>query len=162
MARGKPNLLSRKPTDRKRTETKAESEKAFRSGNLPKAPPAELKNMPAAQRAWRRLMRAHEKLPSELFNGLDFGFLLAYCQSVQARQRAQELEEKIRRRFARGRSELEDLIRVRVELRQATRLVVDMEKQLYCTPKSRGGVSPEPRELSPEELIERELRDLDY
>jgi hypothetical protein len=160
MARGKPNLLSRKPTDRKRAEAKAKAEDAFRSGNLPKEPPVELRDMPAAQRAWRKLMKAHDQLPGQLFNGLDRGFLIGYCLAIQARQRALELEGEIRKRFEEGKEDLEDLIKVRAELRMSIRLCTDMEKQLYASPKSRGGVNPEPRELTPEELIERELQDL--
>jgi hypothetical protein len=48
-----------------------------------------------------------------------------------------------------------------VELRQTIRLVSDLEKQVYATPKSRGGVSPAPREATPEEVIAAEMRDLD-
>jgi hypothetical protein len=159
--RGKPSILSKKTHDRKRAEAKAEAEAAFRSGGLPKSPPIELKGMPAGRRAWVKLLRAHEQLPGELYNALDRECLIGFCQSVQARQRALELEEEIRKRFEDGRGELEDLLRVRAELRMATRLVVDMQKQLFATPKSRGGVNPESRELTPEEVVERELGDLD-
>jgi hypothetical protein len=193
MTRGKPNLLSRKPTDRKRAEAKAEAEEAFRSGSLPKAPPAELKGMPAAQRAWRKLMKAHAQLPGALFNGLDRGFLIGYCLAVAARQRALDLEVEIWKALHNGHAsdqmdipktqdggainddgnqivdggilsgniELQDLLKVRAELRMSIRLVSDMEKQLYASPKSRGGISPETRELTPEEVIEREIGDLD-
>lgn len=161
MTRGKPLILSRKPGSAAREEKKRAAEEAFRSAGLPKAPPAELKGMPAAQRAWRKLMKAHAQLPGQLFNGLDRGFLIGYCLGVQARQRALDLEKDCQKRFDEGSFALEDLIKVRAELRMATRLVIDMEKQIYATPKSRGGISPEPREESPEEVIDRELGDLD-
>jgi hypothetical protein len=162
MARGKPLILSKKPGSKVREERKRKAEEAFQSGTLPQGPPVELRGMPAAQKAWRKLKKAHDQLPGQLFNGLDRGFLIGYCLAVQARQRALDLEGEARKRFEERSFALEDLIKVRTELRMATRLVADLEKQLYATPKSRGGISPEPRELTAEELVKRELQDLDY
>ena len=162
MTRGKPLILSRKPGSTIREERKRESEEAFHANDLPKTPPPELHGMPAAKKAWRRLMKANGQLPANLFNSLDKGFLINYCQAVEAKQRALDLEEEARQRYEEGQLDLEELIKVRVELRMATRLVADLEKQIYATPKSRAGVSPGARELTPEELIDRELRELDF
>jgi hypothetical protein len=107
-------------------------------------------------------MKAHELLPGELFNGLDRVFLVDYCMAVQSRHNAVDLESKVKKLFEEGEAELEDLIRARAELRMATRLVVDFSKQAYLTPKSRGGVTPDDRELTPEEIVERELEELDF
>ncbi len=57
--------------------------------------------------------------------------------------------------------DLKALLAARVELRQSIRLVADMEKQIYATPKSRAGMNPAERELTPEELIGRELAEVD-
>jgi hypothetical protein len=138
-----------------------DAESAFRSGALPKNPPAALAGMPAARAAWRSLLRAHATLPGELFNGLDRDFLIGYCLAVQARQRAMDLEKSVLEQYETGRAKLIELLKARVELRQTLRLVADLEKQIYATPKSRGGVSPEPREETPEQVIERELDELD-
>lgn len=162
MTRGKPLILSRKPGSTIREEKKRESEEAFHANDLPKTPPQELHGMPAAKKAWRRLMKANSELPDDLFNTLDKGFLINYCQAVEAKQRALDLEEEARQSYQEGQINLEDLIKTRVELRMATRLIADLEKQLYATPKSRAGVNPRTRELSTEELISRELSDLDF
>jgi len=162
MTRGKPLILSRKPGSEVREERKRKAEGAFQAGSLPKGPPAELKGMLTARRAWRKLKKAHDQLPGQLFNGLDRGFLVGYCLAVEARQRALDLEGEVRKRFEEGKFDLENLIKVRAELRMAIRLCSDLEKQLYASPKSRGGVDPGARELTPEEVIERELQDLDY
>jgi hypothetical protein len=105
-------------------------------------------------------MRAHDALPGELFNQLDRGFLVGYCLAVEGRSRALELERKIAQAYDAGQAVLQDLLRVRVELRQSTRLVADLEKQIYGTPKSRAGVSPPGREATAEEVIERELAEI--
>jgi hypothetical protein len=159
MSRGKPNIISRKPTDRKRTEAKAEAEAAFRSGDPPSTPPVELRGMPHAQRAWRKLMKAHSQLPGQLYNRLDQDFIILFCQSVQSRQRAVVMEIAAHKMFVEGHFELDDLLKVRTELRMSTRLCADLLKQLFCTPRSRGGVSPV-REESAAEVVERELLDL--
>ena len=159
MARGKPNILSRKPTDRKRTEAKAEAEEAFRAGDLPNSPPVELRGMPAAQRAWRQLLRAHSQLPGQLFNRLDMDFIIIYCQAVQSRQRAVVMEIAAHKMFLEGHMDLDSLLKIRTELRMSSRLVTDLLKQLFCTPRSRGGVSPV-REETPEQVVEREIADL--
>jgi len=159
--RGKPSILSREDRNKKRAARKKDAESAFRTGALPRTPPAVLAGMKAAQAAWRSLMRAHAELPGELFNGLDRDFLIGYCLAVQARQRALDLEKTIAGKYQAGEAAgLSALLAVRVELRQAIRLTSDLEKQLYCTPRSRGGISPAPREATPEEIVERELRDL--
>jgi len=163
MTRGKPQILSRDPGDETRRQRKKAAESVFRAGQLPHNPPAELKGMSAAMRAWRALMRAHDQLPAELFNGLDRGFLVGYCLAVEARQRAIDLQKVLTDRYNKDHmpADLKDLMAARVELRQSIRLVSDLEKQLYATPKSRGGVSPPPRERTPEEVIADELADLD-
>jgi hypothetical protein len=158
--RGKPLFLSRKPGSEPRAERKRRAESAFAGGSLPNAPPAELAGMPAAKHAWRKLMRAHAALPGELFNGLDRGFLIGYCLAVQGRENALELSNQLTEKYSKGEADIKELIQVRTELRQSIRLVSDLEKQLYATPKSRGGVAPAPREATPEEIIANELREL--
>lgn len=158
--RGKPTLFSRPAGSRARAEEKKERETAFRSGRLPKNPPAELCDCPAGKSAWRALMRAHAQLPGEIFNQLDRGFLIGYCLAVEGRSRAMDLERSLFIKYRAGEAELAGLLKVRVELRQAVRLVSDLEKQIYGTPKSRAGVSPAAREPSPEEVIEAELREI--
>jgi hypothetical protein len=162
MTRGKPLILSRKPGSTIREDRKREAEDAFRANDLPNSPPPELYGMHVAQKTWRQLMKANSELPDNIFNGLDKGFLINYCQAVEAKQRALDLEDECRQRFERGELELENLLKTRIELRMATRLVADLEKQLYATPKSRAGVNPRARELTTEELISRELSDLDF
>ncbi|MDR3577234.1 MAG: hypothetical protein P4L50_25515 [Anaerolineaceae bacterium] len=154
--------MSRDPGAKTRLDRKKAGESAFEAGQLPNNPPAELKGMPAARAAWRALMRAHSQLPGDLFNGLDRGFLVGYCMAVQARQRAIELQEILAANYKlRGLpADLQDLLKSRMELRQSIRLVSDLEKQLYATPKSRGGVSPAARELTPDEIIAREVAEL--
>jgi hypothetical protein len=159
--RGKPSILSREDRNKKRTQRKSDAESSFRTGALPRNPPAALAGMKAAQSAWRALMRAHAELPGELFNALDRDFVLGYCLAVQARQKALDLEKAVAQKWEAGEVELGALLAVRVELRQSLRLVADLEKQIYASPKSRGGVSPAPREETPEEVVERELNDLD-
>jgi hypothetical protein len=161
MTRGKPSILSRETHDRSRAEGKLEAEEAFRAAGLPKSPPIELRGMKTAQRAWRRLMKANSQLPADLFNALDKGFLINYCQAVEAKQKAMELENECYLNYQEGRLDLESMIKSRVELRMATRLVADLQKQIYGSPKSRGGVNPESKELTAEELIARELEELD-
>ena len=56
---------------------------------------------------------------------------------------------------------LQDLLKTRVELRMATRLVADLEKQLFATPKARGGIAPPAKQPTPEEVIAHELEALD-
>jgi len=159
--RGKPLILSRDPGSKTREKKKKRAESAFAAGQLPHNPPAELKDMPAARAAWRSLMRAHGRLPGELFNGLDRGFLVGYCLAVQARAKAQELADQMTAKYTKGEAAMDVLLKARVELRMTIRLVSDLEKQLYCTPKSRGGVAPAAREKTPEELIADELAELD-
>lgn len=154
-------LFSRDPGSKERAERKRRAESAFKSGELPKNPPAELKDAPTGRAAWRALMRAHDQLPGELFTGLDRGFLVGYCLAVQARQRAIDLERKVSELFEKGNTALQNLLKVRVELRMATRLVSDLEKQLYGTPKSRAGVTPETKQPTAQEVVARELADLD-
>jgi phage terminase small subunit len=161
MTRGKPTILSRKTHDRTRAERKEQSEGVFQSGGLPMSPPVELRGMKAAQRAWRRLMKANSQLPADLFNALDRGFMINYCQAVESQAKALELEGECHQSYIEGQFELEDLLKARVELRMATRLVADLSRQLYCSPKSRAGVNPETRTLTPEELISQELEELD-
>jgi hypothetical protein len=160
MARGKPLILSRKPGSEVRARKKSEAESSFRTSALPSNPPAALAGMKAARAAWRSLMKAHGQLPGELFNALDRDFVIGYCLAVQARQRALDLEKKVALEYVAGAAGLSVLLAVRVELRQTIRLVADLEKQIYASPKSRGGVSPEPREATPEEIVKRELEDL--
>lgn len=159
--RGKPLILSRPLGTSARRAAKAEAEAGFQSGALPRNPPVELAGMAAGRAAWRGLMKAHDALPSPLYNLLDRGALLIYCQAVQACQDARGLAKTIAARFEKGEAELKDLIAARTELRQSARLVSDLSKQLYLTPRSRGGIAPPPRELSPEEVIAAELRDMD-
>lgn len=161
MARGKPLLFSRKPGSAPREKRKRAAESAFAAGALPKNPPGELAGMKAARRAWREVMQAHEQLPGELFNALDRGFLIGYCLARQGRQDSLELAAQLAKDYKEGKTGMTALLAARVELRQATRLVADLEKQLYGTPKSRAGVSPAPRELSDDELIDRELSEVD-
>lgn len=157
MARGKPLILSRKPGSTVRAERKRKSESAFQAGSLPTSPPAELRDAPAGRAAWRSLIRAHSQLPGELYNGLDRGILVSYCLAVQARSEAAALERDLTGRYQAGAVELRDLLAARVELRMSTRLLIDMQKQLYLSPKSRGGVTPPEREASAEEIIDREM-----
>ena len=157
MTRGKPLILSRKPGSSVREENKREAEAAFRTPALPKTPPLELHGMPAAKKAWRKLAKAHAQLPGQLFNSLDLGYLIGYCLAVQARQKAIELEEETNHRYLAGELNLSDLIKVRSELRMAVRLCGDMEKQIYGTPKSRGGISPESKDDDP---MEAEMRSM--
>jgi hypothetical protein len=161
MARGKPLILSRSPGSEARARKKSAAESSFRTSALPSNPPAALAGMKAAQSAWRALMRAHADLPGELFSALDRDFMIGYCLAVQARQRALDLEKAVEEKYQAHEAELSALLAVRVELRQTLRLVADLEKQVYATPKSRGGVSPAPREATPEEVVQRELDDLD-
>ncbi len=161
MARGKPLLFSRKPGSAVRSQRKKAAESAFHAGGLPLNPPPELKGLPYARRAWRELMRAHDQLPGELFNQLDRGFLVGYCLARQARADALQLATNLGKEYTKSGIGFDNLLKARVELRQTTRLVADLEKQIYATPKSRAGVSPESRELTPEELIERELKEVD-
>ena len=121
----------------------------MQGSQLPRNPPRELIGMAVARAAWRSLMREHRKLPGELLSGLDRAFLIGYCLAVEARARALDLEHKATLLCATGQVDLKSLLSVRAELRQATRLVSDLEKQIYGTPKSRAGVTPEPRK--PEE-----------
>jgi phage terminase small subunit len=160
MARGKPSILSREDRNKKRAARKEKAESAFRTGALPKSPPAALDGMKAARAAWRALMRAHANLPGELFNGLDRDFLINYCLAVEARARALELEATITKKFITGELVIDVLIKARVELRQTIRLVADLEKQVYATPKSRGGVAPAAKELTPEQIVQREMDEL--
>lgn len=160
--RGKPTLFSKDQGDsRAKTRRKKAAEAAFKDEGLPKEPPYELRGMPAAQAAWRRLIAAHEQLPAELFTGLDRGFLIGYCLAVQGRKTSLVLEKDIAAKYAKGTVELKDLVMVRVELRQSTRLVSDLEKQMFATPKARGGVTPPAKEESPEEVVARELAEFD-
>jgi hypothetical protein len=159
MARGKPSIFSREQRSAKRAARKRSAEAALRAGTLPRNPPAELKGLPAARRAWSALLRAHDQLPGELFNGLDRDFLVGYCLAIQARANALDLERMAKGMFVRGEITAKDLLKVRAELRMATRLAADLEKQIYATPKSRGGVTPPARQLSPAEVVERELAD---
>ncbi len=160
MARGKPLILSRKPGSKTREESKRGRESAFEAGALPKSPPADLAGLPAARAAWRAIMRAHAQLPGELFNALDRDYLVGYCLAVQNRRNALALAADLAAKYARGEVALECLLKVRAELRQSIRLVSDLEKQLYANPKSRGGVSPEKREKTAQELIDQELAEL--
>lgn len=164
MTRGKPLLLSRKPGSRPRADRKRAAESAFKAGALPQNPPAELSGLAAARRAWREIMRAHGQLPGELFNQLDRGFLIGYCLARQGRQDALELVNQLQKDYVNGNNDsdnLKALLAARVELRQSIRLVADLEKQIYATPKARAGVNPGGRELTPEELISRELAEVD-
>jgi hypothetical protein len=161
MTRGKPLILSRKPGSAAREQRKRAAESSFSSGALPKNPPGELAGMKQARRAWREVMQAHDQLPGELFNALDRGFLIGYCLARQARQDSLELAAQLTKDYKAGIADLKGLIAVRVELRQATRLVADLEKQLYGTPKARAGVSPSPRELTDDELVDQELSEVD-
>jgi hypothetical protein len=117
MARGKPEILSREPGSEPRRQRKNSAESAFKAGQLPHTPPAELKSMPAARAAWRGLMRAHDQLPGELFNGLDRGFLIGYCLAVEARQRAIDLQNALTDKYKAGHmpADLKDLLAARVE-----------------------------------------------
>lgn len=151
--RGKPLIFSRESTgNRGRVKKKREAEELSASNGLPKNPPSELKGMREARRAWRTLMRAENRLPGKVFNDLDLGFLIGYCLAVQARQRALELEAAASNKFRNGEIDLAALIKVRVELRQSIRLVSDLEKQLYGTPRARGGVTTPAKEIDPMEL----------
>lgn len=161
MTRGKPLILSRKPGSAPREQRKRAAESSFAAGALPIHPPGELAGMRAARRAWREVMQAHDQLPGELFNALDRGFLIGYCLARQGRQDSLELAAALKKKYDAGNAGLKDLIAARVEFRQATRLVADLEKQLYGTPKARAGVSPAPREKSDEELIDQEMSEVD-
>lgn len=161
MTRGKPLLLSRKPGSRVREDRKRAEESAFNAGKLPQNPPPELSGLTDARRAWRELMVEHDQLPGELFNGLDRGFLVGYCMARQARQDALRLAKTLAKEYKKSGIGLDNLFKARVELRQSTRLVADLEKQIYATPKSRAGVNPAARELTPAELIEREVSEVD-
>lgn len=144
-----------------RERRKREAESAFDTGEgLLISPPHELTGARAARAAWRSLMRAHAQLPGELFSSLDRGFLIGYCLAVQARKNALDLERSLTADYKSKLIVLKELLAARVELRQATRLVADLEKQLYATPKARGGVTPGAKQLSPEELIDRELNEI--
>ncbi len=136
------------------------AEALMKGTQLPLNPPGALKGMKAARAAWRGLMREHAKLPGQLLSGLDKAFVINYCLAVEARARAMELEDAVNQRYSEGEVELKELLSVRAELRQATRLVSDLEKQLYATPKSRAGVTPESRKekevkkpLQPEAIL---------
>jgi hypothetical protein len=156
MARGKPNLISREPTDRRLTERKAESESLFQSKiPLPKHPPVELREMPAACRAWRSMMRIHAGLPADLLSGLDRDFLISYCQAVQSKKDALDLAAAVKEKYDKGQADLEDVLKSRVEARMANRLVLDYSRQMYASPKSRGGISPV--EKSPSDPFDNEL-----
>jgi hypothetical protein len=161
MTRGKPLILSREPGSKVRAARKRAAEAAFEASALPRNPPAELAGMKAGRAAWRALLKAHSQLPGELFNGLDRQFLIEFCLAVEAQQRALELEKKLAAKYDAGELVLEVLLKARVELRMAMRLVADLSKQVYATPKARGGVSPAGRQPSPEEVIERELAEID-
>jgi hypothetical protein len=157
MTRGKPLIMSLQPGSKVRERSKRDAESAFKSSRLPKNPPSELQDHEEARRAWRALMRAHERLPAELFNSLDRGFLVNYCLAVQARADAQKLAKSIFESYEEGKSELQDLLKARVELRMSTRLVADLEKQIYATPKSRAGVSPDSKPRPGDDAIDGEL-----
>lgn len=161
MTRGKPLIFSQKAGSSRRERRKRQAEAGWKSGELPRKPPAELKDAPAGRAAWRALLRAHDQLPGDIFNLLDRGFLIGYCLAVQSRARALELERKISGLFDEEKAPLQDLLKVRTELRMATRLVADLEKQLFATPKARGGVAPPARQPTPEEVIAHELEALD-
>jgi hypothetical protein len=147
MARGKPLIFSKKPASSTRRRRKEEAESGFMGSNLSPIPPVELRGMAAARRAWRKIMSAHSKLPGQLFNGLDRDFLIGYCLAIQARHNALQLEKDITKKYSEGVVELADLLKCRTELRMSTRLVGDLEKQMYGTPRSRGGVTPPPKEV---------------
>jgi hypothetical protein len=145
MTRGKPLLFQRDTGGRARLARKRAAESAFQAGRLPKNPPAELSGA-AARAAWRAALRAHSHLPSQLFNELDRSFLIGYCLAVQARADALDLAADLGKKYKAGEEKLPALIKARAELRMATRLVSDLEKQLYMTPKARAGVNPPPPE----------------
>jgi hypothetical protein len=161
MSREKPTILSKATHDRTRAQRKLKAEEAFQAGGLPKYPPAELRGMKAAQRTWRMLIRANAQLPANLFNTLDKGFLINYCRAVEAKEKALELELECHKSYSDGQIELDALLKARTELRMATRLVADLSRQLYASPRSRSGVNPGIRELTAEEIIDRELQELD-
>jgi phage terminase small subunit len=162
MTRGKPLIFSRENEgNNSRVKAKREAEERVKAGALPKSPPAELADMPAAKAAWRELTRAADALPAPLFNGLDRASLVGYCLARQAREDAKALALQVHKAYTAGDVELKSLLAVRVELRQASRLAADLEKQLYLSPKSRAGVNPEPRELSEEEKLKAELDNLE-
>jgi hypothetical protein len=162
MSRGKPVLLSKEYKDHNRQKRKIAGEESFKTDlPLPKNPPVQLDGMMAGQRAWRSLMRAHSKLPAELLSVLDKQFLINYCVAVQLHHDAVGLVEEMNQRFSDGTGTLDDVLRARVELRMVLRLMLDYSKQLFANPRSRGGTNPPTKELTPEEVVERELKDLD-
>jgi len=160
MAKGKPLIFSKKPGSEVRRAAKVKAESAFKAGALPQKPPADLAGMPEARAAWRQLMRAHRALPGELFNELDRDYLIAFCLAVQARARALDLERAMSLKWAAGEVDISTLLSTRSELRQTIRLCSDLSKQLFATPKSRGGVTPSARQPTPEEVVDFELQQL--
>lgn len=122
---------------------------------LPRNPPAELEKMPAGKKAWRALLRAHDKLPAKLLSDLDRQFLIDYCVSIQLHQNALDLEHIAYNRFKRGTLDLKDLLKARTEVRMTLRLLLDYSRNLYGNPRSRGGVSPAEKE--PDDPMAAEL-----
>lgn len=123
------------------------AESLFQAGTgLPKNPPRALDGMPAARAAWRGLIRAFAEVGADLLSGLDREFLISYCQAVQANRDAFELARSVKTKYDKGEAALQDVLKARAELRMATRLLLDFSKQLYTSPKSRGGVQPPQKE----------------
>lgn len=162
MSRGKPALLSKEYKDRQRQEKKLAGEESFRTNlPLPQKPPVQLDGMAEGQRAWRSILRVHSRLPADLLSILDKQFLINYCVAVQLHHDAVDLVEEMNQRFSDGTGTLDDVLHARVELRMVLRLMLDYSKQLFANPRSRGGTNPPTKELTPEEVVERELKDLD-
>jgi hypothetical protein len=163
MTRGKPAIFNKDQGGRDRLDRKRTAEVLMQGSQLPRNPPASLTGMTFARAAWRSLMREHRKLPGELLSGLDKSFVIGYCLAIEARARALDLEGAVNNRYLEGTSDLKELLSVRAELRQATRLVSDLEKQIYGTPKSRAGVTPEPRKPEEKEQLQPgAIRWVDY
>lgn len=180
-------MPARKPKDLiVRHETKAEKsdresrEEALRPEQaLPVAAPARLKGHPAAESAWRRLMRIYNELDAAIVTRLDMDLLIDYCMLIEQTAELDKMRStayavwlaiaKKHEQLAQGDEKdaavvmalkvvnaFDAVIKLDGRADRKRALLLQLRQSLYLTPRARAGVAPAKKE-EPEAPDELEL-----
>lgn len=178
-ARKPSSLITRHETAAEQAE-RTERESAVRPvRTLPVSPPAQIKDRPGAQVAWRYLMRRFGETEGEIVTGFDLHLLINFCVAIE--QLAQlnmmrdaaydawlELAKKHKELLSKELADdavfmavkvvgaFDAVIKLDGRIDRKVDLLHKLAQSLYLTPRSRAGVAPTRREAEaqPDELEE--------
>jgi len=145
-ARKPSGLIERHETAAERR-ARVAREDALRPGRgLSVNPPAALKAHPAAQKAWRRLMRLFNDLEAEIVTRLDMDLLLEYCLCLE---QIGELDEMRKKLLDAEEQDIELFVKIDARADRKRDHLLKLRQSLYLTPRARAGAAPAQKEKAP-------------